>query len=210
MATLARPSWVANAFSKSGNYAIIYNPMSKLGRKPIAIPSDIEARLADGIFYFKGKAGQTELKVLPYLEAKLQDQEITVKPVNNIRQARANWGTMVSLIKNAIAGVSEGFSKELQIEGIGYRASIEGDKLNLSIGFSHPVKYQPPTGVKISVEKNIIKISGIDKQLVGLAASQIRKLKKPEPYQGKGIRYVGEVIRRKAGKKAAAAAGAAA
>jgi large subunit ribosomal protein L6 len=112
---------------------------------------------------------------------------------------------MASLAKNAVMGAKEGFSKTLQLEGVGYRAALEGRNLILGLGFSHPIKYNPPTGVKVAVEKNIITISGINKALVGEAAAKIRKFKKPDPYQGKGIRYQNEIIRRKAGKKAATA-----
>jgi large subunit ribosomal protein L6 len=122
------------------------------------------------------------------------------------RQAKANWGTMASLVKNALRGVTEGFEKKLQLEGIGYRAQVEGSKVTLALGFSHPVEFPLPQGITASIAKNIMTISGISKELVGKIAAELRMLKKPEPYQGKGIRYVGEVVRRKAGKKAAVGA----
>ena len=179
--------------------------MSKLGKKPIVIPSGVEVRLADGVFYSKGSQGSLEQKLLSGLATEIKDDQITIKPLDDNRQTRANWGTMAALVKNALLGVKEGFSKTLQMEGIGFRAQLQGKDLILSVGYSHPVKFTPYAGVKIEVEKNLIKISGIDRQLVGQVAAQIRKIKPPEPYLGKGIRYQGEVIRRKAGKKAAAA-----
>ena len=121
------------------------------------------------------------------------------------KQGKANWGTIFALIKNGIKGVSEGFAKNLELEGIGFKASIEGTNLLLNVGFTHPVKFTPPAGIKVVVEKGVIKISGVDKSLVGEVAAKIRKIYPPEPYKGKGIRYQGEVVRRKAGKKVAGA-----
>ena len=185
----------------------IYVTVSKIGKKPIAIPDGVEVQLKDGFLHFKGKEGNLELKSLPYIKVEIKDKQIQFTATADHKQARANWGTIASLTKNAIAGVKDGFSKKLQLEGIGYRASLEGNKnLVLTVGFSHPVKFEIPATVKVAVEKSIITISGFDKAAVGEVAAQIRRIKKPEPYQGKGIRYVGEVVRRKAGKKAATAA----
>mgnify|MGYP001611029405 CR=1 FL=1 len=181
--------------------------MSKIGKKPIEIPKDVEVQIkpADGgtILAFKGKEGSMTLPLLPFISVDLKDGKLQFTAGKDHKQARSNWGTMASLARNAVEGVSKGFSKMLDIEGIGFRATIEGATLVLNVGFTHPVKFQPPAGVKVSVEKNAIKISGIDKNLVGEIASQIRRIKPPEPYQGKGIRYRGEVVRRKAGKKVA-------
>ena len=149
-----------------------------------------------------GKQGSIKVSVLPYVVVAIQDGQIMVSAKQTMKQARANWGTMAALIKNALQGAKEGFKKNLEFEGVGFRAALEGSNLKLNIGFSHPVIYTPPTGVKVSVEKNVISIFGIDRALVGQVAAEIRKLKKPEPYKGTGIRYQGEVIRRKAGKKA--------
>lgn len=157
------------------------------------------------VFEVKGKLGALQLKLLNFVTAEMKDKEIQLNITDNEKQARANWGTMGSLLQNAIKGVSEGFSKVLEIEGVGFRASMEGNNLVLNVGFSHPVKFSPPEGIKLVVEKNTISVSGIDKALVGETAAQIRRIKKPEPYKGKGIRYQGEVIRRKAGKKVAGA-----
>ena len=183
--------------------------MSKIGKKPIVVLEGVEVQLKDGVLHFKGKQGELELKLIPYISVEIKDKSLLFTSTASHKQARANWGTIAALAKNAIQGVSEGFSKKLQLEGIGYRANLEGKNLVLNVGFSHPVKYEPLIGVKLSVEKNIITVSGLDRALVGEVAAQIRRIKKPEPYQGKGIRYFGEVIRRKAGKKAAATVGAA-
>lgn len=177
--------------------------MSKIGKKPILIPEKVEVKINDGFLEFKGEKGDLKLKIIPYVKAEIKNKNLVFAAEGNFKQARANWGTMRSLAENAILGVSDGFSKILQIEGIGYRANIEGDNLVLNLGLSHPVKFAAPQGIKISVEKNTIKVIGIDKNLVGKAAAEIRALKKPEPYQGKGIRYHDEIIRRKAGKKVA-------
>lgn len=184
--------------------------MSKIGKKPIVIPEGVEVQPKDGLLSFKGKEGSLELRILPFTKIEIKENQISVSLTHKNKQSRANWGTMASLIKNALAGVKEGFSKKLQLEGIGYRVNMEGKNLVLTVGFSHPIKYEPSAGIKVVVEKNIISISGVDKALVGEVAAQIRRIKKPEPYQGKGIRYVGEVVRRKAGKKAATAGASAA
>ena len=177
--------------------------MSKIGKKQIIIPDNVEVEISGGFLKFKGNKGTTNLKILPYIKTEIKDKSIFFTPENNSKQARANWGTIRSLAHNAIIGLTEGFGKVLEIEGIGYRANMEGNNLVLNLGLSHPIKINPPEGIKISVEKNVIKISGIDKALVGQIAAKIKAFKKPEPYKGKGIRYQGEIIRRKAGKKVA-------
>lgn len=173
------------------------------------IPQGVEVKInqsADmAVLNFNGKEGTITLRLLPFVLAETKDNQLFFRIEKNYKQSRANWGTMAALAKNAITGVSQGYGKILDIEGIGFRAAMEGADLSLNVGFSHPVKFTPPAGVKVSVEKNSIKIFGVDKSLVGEVAAQIRKIKKPEPYQGKGIRYRGEVIRRKAGKKVAGA-----
>lgn len=180
--------------------------MSRLAKKPIPIEPGVTASLAGDVLFLKGPKGEKSLKVLPFVEIKIQDGQIQVqsKTSQTLKQARANLGTMWSLIRNAVIGVSHEFTKILEIEGIGYRANLEGQALVLSLGFVNLVRYLPPDGISITVKKNTITISGIDKEQVGQAAAKIRSFKKPEPYKGKGIRYQGEVIRRKAGKKAVA------
>ena len=177
--------------------------MSKIGKKQITIPDNIKVKISDGFLKFEGNGSTINLKILPHIKTGIKDKFIFFSPENNSKQARANWGTIRSLAYNAIVGLTGGFSKVLEIEGIGYRANMEGDTLVLNLGLSHLVKLTPQEGIKISVEKNVIKISGIDKALVGQIAAKIRAFKKPEPYKGKGIRYQGEIIRRKAGKKVA-------
>ncbi len=177
--------------------------MSKIGKKPILLPEGVAATAAGATLTVTGKNGAIAVPVLPFTNVAVNDGAVQVTATASGKQGRANWGTMAALVRNAIAGVSQGFTKKLEIEGIGFRAQMEGNTLVLSVGFTHPVKFTPPANVKIAVEKSAITVSGIDKQLVGETAARIRKIKKPEPYKGKGIRYAGEAIRRKAGKKVA-------
>src|SRR3989338_47672 len=179
--------------------------MSKLAKKPIIIPDGVTVKIHDRSIEVSGKTESLTLKLLEYINLEINGNQAIFKPSSMHKQARANWGTMTSLFKNALQGATEGFFKILEIEGVGYRASMEGNTLILSVGFTRPVKYTAPENIKIIVDKNGIKISGIYRQLVGQVAAQIRKIKKPEPYKGKGIHYQGEVIRRKAGKKVAGA-----
>lgn len=178
--------------------------MSKIGKKPIILPSGVTVTDNSGEFLVKGPKGEITVSTLPYLSIVLAPDSITVELSKNIKQGRSNWGTLRSLLNNAVIGVTEGFSKELEINGVGYRAEVNGSDLILNLGFSHPVKFSVPSGLTIAVEKNIIKINGADKNLVGRTAAEIRSFRKPEPYKGKGIKYVGEVIIRKAGKKVGA------
>ncbi len=178
--------------------------MSRLAKKPILIEKGNTAVLDAGVILIKGSHGERKLKISPNVEIKIQDNLISVQTTNSSKQARADIGTTWSLVRNALEGVSRGFKKVLEIEGIGFKANLEGKKLVLSLGFSHPVNFETPEGIDIKVEKNQITITGIDKEKVGQAAAKIRAFKKPEPYKGKGIRYQGEVVRRKTGKKATA------
>lgn len=180
--------------------------MSRLARKPIPIISGVTANEGAGQLVFKGALGEKKIKILEGVSTQLGANEISLKALDTTKQTRANLGTMAALIKNAMMGTTSGFLKTLEIEGVGYRAIMEGKTLVLFLGFVNPVRFDPPVGVTIIVEKNIVKISGIDKEVVGQAAAQIRSFRKPEPYKGKGIRYQGEVIKIKVGKKAAAAA----
>jgi len=171
--------------------------MSKLIKKPIAIPAGVTVSQHGGVLTVKGPKGELKVKFADGVTAKIEGQGLWVTA-----------GTEWSLAKNAIEGVTNGFTKVLEIEGVGYRAVAEGKDLMLHLGYAQPVRVQGLPGITIAVEKNTIKISGIDKELVGRAAAEIRALKKPEPYKGKGIHYQGEVIRRKVGKKAGATAAA--
>lgn len=184
--------------------------MSKIGSKPIAIPEGVTVDFKNGVFTVKGKLGTLTVQQLPFVNVEVKDGAVHLAITSTKSQARANWGTLGANVKNAIVGVTEGFTKSLEIQGIGFKAAMEGNNLSLNVGYSHPVKFTTPEGIKIAVEKAFIRITGSDKQLVGQTAAQIRKIKKPEPYQGKGIRYVGEQVRRKAGKKVAGATGGAA
>lgn len=184
--------------------------MSKIGKKIIVIPKGVEVKTADSVLEFKGKDAALVLRLLPHVEAKIEGENLSFSVTEKSLQARANWGTMRALAQNALTGVSEGFKKILELRGVGFRAGVEGNVLVLNIGFSHPVKFEPPAGVKITVEKSFITVSGIDKALVGQAAAKIRALKKPNMYRGTGIRYKDEVVKTKAGKKVTGGAGGAA
>lgn len=178
--------------------------MSRIGKNPIPIPEGVSVRVSDGAIFVKGPKGEAT-RELYGVHAEVKEKEISVVLRDTTKKGPALWGLSRALIANMIEGVTSGFEKKLEYEGIGYRANVEGDLLVLSLGFSHPVKFKVPAGIKISVEKSVIKIVGTDKWLVSDTAAQIRKLKPVEPYKGKGIRYQGEVVRRKAGKKAVAA-----
>ncbi len=181
--------------------------MSRIGKKPIPIPEGVTVAVTGDTVSVKGPKGELKRVVHPDIRVETREGIIYVSPSRVSKKTPALWGLFRSLIAGMVEGVTAGFEKKLELEGIGHRASLEGDgTLSLALGFSHPVKVKPRTGIKFSVEKNVITISGVDKELVGNAASRIRDLKPPEPYKGKGIRYQGEVIRRKAGKKAVAAA----
>lgn len=178
--------------------------MSKIGKKIINIPVGVEVQINANELTAKGPKGELKLNIFPDFQTELTDKELKIlPPVKTNKQTSALWGTLRALINNMIVGVSQGYERKLEIEGIGFKAVVEGENLVLNLGFSHPVKFPIPQGLKITVVKNLITINGIDKNLVGRTAAEIRSLKKPEPYKGKGIHYLGEVIRRKAGKKAA-------
>ncbi|HOX21496.1 MAG TPA: 50S ribosomal protein L6 [Candidatus Paceibacterota bacterium] len=178
--------------------------MSKIGKKIINLPAGVEVQINVSELMAKGPKGELKLAIFPGFKAELTDKELQIlPPAKANKQTPALWGTLRALINNMVVGVSQGYEKKLELEGIGFKAAVEGDNLILNLGFSHPVKFPIAQGLKITVVKNLITISGIDKDLVGRTAAEIRSLKKPEPYKGKGIHYLGEVIRRKAGKKAA-------
>ncbi len=182
--------------------------MSKIGKKPITVPDNVKVQISADSIKVEGPNGKAELTILKGLKLTIDGNSLTVVPDNESKQIRSNWGTMRALIQNAVTGATTDFSKELIIEGIGFRAEVQGSNLVLNIGLSHQVRFPIPPGVKIATEKNVIRISGSDTVQVGDVAAQIRKLKKPEPYKGKGIRYSDEIVRRKAGKKAVSTGGA--
>ncbi|MGC9049196.1 MAG: 50S ribosomal protein L6 [Patescibacteria group bacterium] len=182
--------------------------MSRLGKKPISIPVGVEIKIDQGLIIVRGPKGELRQSIHPVVIINLEDKTAKISVKNpDKKEQRVIWGTFARLVQNMIEGVTKGFEKKLQLVGIGFRAQVSGEKLILNIGFSHPVEYKIPSGIKINVEKDIITVSGIDKQLVGETAAQIRCLRKPEPYKGTGIRYLGEVVRKKAGKKAVGTTG---
>jgi large subunit ribosomal protein L6 len=178
--------------------------MSRLGKQPIEIPEGVKVSVTDDELSFTGVKGTVTIPRLNGVSVEVKENILTLVPKDDLKQTQMNWGTLWSLIKNSISGVTGGFTKTLEVEGIGFKVSVEGNKLVMKVGFSHLIKFPIPEGISIAVEKNKIIVSGINKQQVGHVAANIRKVKKPEPYLGKGIRYQGEVIRRKAGKKAGA------
>ncbi len=179
--------------------------MSRIGKKPINIPEGVEVEISGKEVHVKGSKGSLDFTVHSDVEAKLQEKSVKIDALRSTKQARSLWGLTRMLVANMIEGVSKGFEKQLELQGVGFRMAVQGKKLNMALGFSHPVEVEIPDGIEVKVEKNILTVSGIDKQAVGQFAASIRALKKVEPYKGKGFRYVGEKVRRKAGKKAVGA-----
>lgn len=177
--------------------------MSRVGSKIINIPEGVTLEVNGRHVLVKGTKGELGYDVDKRVTIKVSDSTVNLSAKKEIKKDREIHGLTRTLIVNMITGVSEGFTKQLEFHGVGYRANVEGRDLVMHLGFSHPIRYTPKEGIEISVEKNVITVSGIDKQMVGQTTAEIRELKKPEPYKGKGIRYVGEHIRRKAGKTAA-------
>lgn len=178
--------------------------MSRIGKQPIAILPGVTVSFEHQELTVKGPKGQLSRRIEDRLiGVEISDKEVTLTQRKKNLESDALWGTYASHIRNMVKGVTEGFSKKLEIEGVGYRAQMQGENLVLSLGFSHPIEVKPKEGIKFQVEKNAIFVSGIDKETVGEVAANIRSFRKPEPYKGKGIHYEGEFIRRKAGKKAA-------
>ena len=176
--------------------------MSRLGKKAIEIPEKTEVTHSGDLFVVKGPLGQISFNFKNNISIEIKDKKITLKPLKEDLESMALWGTYASHLKNMIKGVNELYQKKLIIEGIGFKCEVKGSEMILNLGFSHPIKIQIPNDIKVKVEKNIVIISGVSKELVGQFSAKIRELKKPEPYKGKGIRYEKEVIRRKQGKKA--------
>ena len=182
--------------------------MSRLAKKTIPIPSGVTVTVTPDAIRVKGAKHELLVPVLLGITVAIEGGAVSVTRTAGAedRQSQANLGTSWSLIKNAILGFTTGFTKILEIQGVGYRAQMEGSTVVLFLGYVHPVRYEPPAGVTVAVDKNIITVTGPSKELVGRAAAEIRAEKEPEPYKGKGIRYQGEVVKMKAGKKAAAGA----
>ena len=176
--------------------------MSRIGKNAVQVPDGVTVSVAEGLINVKGKKGEMSHSLSGVVEAELKDNEVVVRPRNDSKEARAMWGTTRAVVNNMVTGVSEGFKKELEIQGVGYRAQVKGKSLSLSLGFSHDVDFPIPEGIEIKTPSpTSIEVTGADKQKVGQVAAEIRSYRPPEPYKGKGVRYVGEYILRKEGKK---------
>ncbi|MBX4187615.1 MAG: 50S ribosomal protein L6 [Candidatus Doudnabacteria bacterium] len=182
--------------------------MSRVGKKPVTLPAGVTAEVKENIVKIKGSKGELTLDVHPKVKVALENNEIIVSVTHpDNKQERALWGLFRSLINNMVTGVTNGFTKVLEVNGVGYKAAVQGTKLAMSLGYSHPVDMEIPKGLDVKVEKNVITISGFDRQLVGQFAAVVREQRPPEPYKGKGIKYSDETIRRKAGKVVKAVGG---
>ncbi len=176
--------------------------MSRIGKKPVAIPSGVTASMESGVLSMKGPKGTLSLAMRDEISYTLDDGSVSVKPANATKAARAFWGMQRTLVQNLVTGVTDGFTKTLEITGVGYRANAQGPKLKLQLGYSHDVDIAVPSDLDVKTpDQTTIHITGIDKQKVGQLAAEIRRWRKPEPYKGKGIKYRGEYIFRKEGKK---------
>ena len=176
--------------------------MSRIGKYPVEIPQGVQVAIAGRLLTAKGQLGELKLKLTDHIEATVDGNQVTVKPRTEERQARMMWGTTRALVASMVRGVSAGYVKSMEITGTGYRAAVQGKNLELALGYSHPVVFPIPDGIKITCDRpTAIRVEGVDKRLVGQVASEIRAFRLPEPYKGKGIRYSDETIRRKEGKK---------
>lgn len=178
--------------------------MSRIGKKPISVPSSVKVGIAEGEVRVEGPKGKLNQRVHPRMKVSFRENTLLVERPTNIRTDRALHGLTRSLLQNMVRGVTEGYTKELEIEGVGYKAQVSGKRLILNLGFSHPIEYPIPEGIEIKTPKPTqVMVIGTDRQKVGQVAAEIRHFHEPEPYKGKGVRYVGEVIRRKQGKTTA-------
>ncbi|MCC6925966.1 50S ribosomal protein L6 [Novosphingobium sp.] len=176
--------------------------MSRIGKRPVVVPGGVTAAIADGTLTVKGPKGTLTLSLADDVTYAVEEGSISVQPANDTKRARSFWGMQRTLVQNLVTGVTEGYTKVLEITGVGYRANAQGKNLKLQLGYSHDVDFAVPEGIEIKTPDNTtIEISGIDKQKVGQVAAEIRRWRKPEPYKGKGIKYRGEYIFRKEGKK---------
>ena len=176
--------------------------MSRMGKNPVVIPEKVNVDLKDQAINVKGPKGELNMLLTGLVNVTVDGGQIVVKPANDSKEARSMWGTTRSNLQNMVQGVSEGFTRDLEVRGVGFRASVQNGILTLSLGFSHEVKYVIPEGIEIKVDKQtMLSISGANKQRVGQVAAEIRALRKPEPYKGKGVRYTDEYVRMKEGKK---------
>lgn len=178
--------------------------MSRVGKKPILIPQGVTIEIENQTIKISGPKGSLSYKIEPEIKIEIKDGQILLQPKTEGKRSNTLWGLTRALLNNMIKGVTDGYEKKLEIEGLGFRVQLSGENLLLYVGYSHSVEIKAPSGIKFSVEKNIITVSGISKELVGQTAAVIRDVKPPEPYKGKGIRYAGEKIKKKMGKKAVA------
>ena len=178
--------------------------MSRIGKQPVALPAGISAQVAAGTVTLKGPKGELSLKLPDTVAVALEGNVLNVARTGDDKQSRADHGTTRALLQNIVVGVKDGYSRDLEIQGVGFKANVAGNKLTLNVGYSHPVEYVVPEGIKVDVaDGTTLKVSGIDKQLVGQVSARIRSFRPPEPYKGKGVRYKDERVRRKAGKTVA-------
>ncbi len=182
--------------------------MSRIAKKPITIPEGVTLKLEADLLTIKGPKGELNLKIHPLVRIEEKEKQIWVTVLQpEVKQQKALWGLFFRLIVNMLKGVTDGYEKKLEVVGIGFKVALQGNKLILHVGYSHPIEFVLPEGIKASIEKNTITLIGIDKQLIGEIAAQIRRIRKPEPYKGKGIKYSDEIIRKKVGKAAIKSAG---
>jgi large subunit ribosomal protein L6 len=176
--------------------------MSRIGKKPVPLPKGVTATVDGKLVKVKGPKGELSLKLVAQVDASVGEDGVTVTPREGMEKARQMWGLSRTLVNNLVVGVTQGFQQKLEINGVGYRAAVQGKNLNLQLGFSHDVAYPIPAGITITAEKpTMLTVAGIDKQLVGQVAAEIRSYRPPEPYKGKGVKYAEEHVRRKEGKK---------
>jgi large subunit ribosomal protein L6 len=175
--------------------------MSRIGRQPVKIEKGVEVKIKNGVATMKGPKGELTMDLPNTVEVKQKDDHLIVEKVRGGKQAKADFGTTRALLANMVVGVTKGYAKKLELVGMGYRASLEGKTLVMSLGWNHPVKVEPPENIEFELEgNNLVTVKGLDKQKVGLWAAKIRSIRKPEPYKGKGIKYEDEIIRRKTSK----------
>lgn len=177
--------------------------MSRIGKVPVNIPDKVEVKITGCKVVVKGPKGQLENSIHPLMNAVIKDKQVLVTPKNESRECKALWGTTRTLVNNMVVGVTTGFTKTLEFNGVGYKAAVAGKTVTLNLGHSHPIDYKLPDGIEAKVNKNLIDIIGANKELVGFVAAKIRSFRPTEPYKGKGLKYVNEVVVRKAGKAGA-------
>lgn len=176
--------------------------MSKIGKQPVSVPADVEVKIDNSFVVVKGPKGTLERTFAREMKIEKVENQLIVSVAKKTKKSAALWGLSRVLLVNMVEGVKNGFEKKLELEGVGYKVALQGKDLLLNLGYSHPIEFKVVDGIEFEVEKNMITVSGINKETVGQISANIRKLRKPEPYKGKGIHYLGEVIKRKAGKKA--------